>query len=117
MPTVSCFCKVVWTGMTLCMCMRQGAARSFAFASGMAALAAVLRLAQAGDHVVAGDDLYGGTSRLLAQVAPQLGLNVTHVDTSSTECARLVPDRPWCAVLHAAGAHGACVQALGVPWG
>ena len=87
LPTVSCIWKGVWTGTTLCMCMWQGAARSFAFASGMAALAAVLRLAKAGDHVVAGDDLYGGTSRLLAQVAPQLGLHVTHVDTSNIECA------------------------------
>ena len=65
----------------------QGAARSFAFASGMAALGAVLRLAMAGDHIVAGDDLYGGMSRLLTRVAPGLGLHVTNVDTSSTQCA------------------------------
>lgn len=65
----------------------QGACRSFAFASGMAALSAMLRLAAAGDHVVAGDDLYGGTSRLLAQVAPNLGIEVTHVDTARPECA------------------------------
>jgi len=36
----------------------------------MAALSAVLRLVASGEHVVAGDDIYGGTSRLLAQVAP-----------------------------------------------
>ena len=60
----------------------QGAARSFAFASGMAALSVVLRLVRAGQHVVAGDDIYGGTSRLLAQVAPGLGIDVTNVDTS-----------------------------------
>jgi cystathionine beta-lyase len=53
----------------------------------MAALSAVLRLAHAGDHVVAGDDLYGGTSRLLAQIAPGLGVEVTHVDTARPECA------------------------------
>ena len=63
----------------------QGADRSFAFASGMAALAAVLRLARAGDHIVAGDDLYGGTSRLLERVAPGLGLEVSNVDTSDIE--------------------------------
>ena len=39
----------------------------------------------AGDHIVAGDDLYGGTSRLLAQVAPNLGLEVTHVDTTDVQ--------------------------------
>ena len=43
---------------------------ALAFTSGMAALAAALRLAPAGTRVVAGDDLYGGTSRLLSQVAP-----------------------------------------------
>ena len=49
----------------------------------MAALSAVLRLCVAGDHVVAGDDLYGGTSRLLEQVAPTLGLTVSNVDTTN----------------------------------
>lgn len=56
----------------------------------MAALAAVLRLAKAGDHIVAGDDLYGGTSRLLSRVAPGLGLHVTNVDTSDVQCAPLL---------------------------
>jgi cystathionine beta-lyase len=53
----------------------------------MAALGAALRLAAAGDHVVAGDDLYGGTSRLLERVAPGLGIDVTHVNTCDPECA------------------------------
>jgi cystathionine beta-lyase len=48
----------------------------------MAALSVVLRLVKAGQHVVAGDDIYGGTSRLLAQVAPGLGIAVTNVDTT-----------------------------------
>ena len=48
----------------------------------MAALAAALRLVKAGEHVVAGDDIYGGTSRLLAQVAPGLGISVSNVDTT-----------------------------------
>ena len=56
--------------------------RALAFTSGMAALAACLRLAPPGSHVVAGDDLYGGTSRLLARVAPDCGLEVTLVDTA-----------------------------------
>lgn len=63
----------------------EDASRSFAFVSGMAALSAVLRTVSSGDHIVAGDDLYGGTSRLLAQVAPNLGLEVTHVDTTDVE--------------------------------
>lgn len=65
--------------------MVQGADQAFAFASGMAALAAVLRLVGAGKGVVAGDDLYGGTSRLLAQVAPNLGIDVTNVDTTNIQ--------------------------------
>ena len=55
---------------------------ALAFTSGMAALAAALRLAPSGTRVVAGDDLYGGTSRLLSQVAPQCGVEVANVDTS-----------------------------------
>lgn len=58
---------------------------ALAFTSGMAALAAFLRLAPAGTRVVAGDDLYGGTSRLLSQVAPQCGVEVKNVDTSDAD--------------------------------
>lgn len=57
----------------------------------MAALAAVLRLVGAGNGVVAGDDLYGGTSRLLAQVAPNLGIDVTNVDTTNIQYALVTP--------------------------
>ena len=56
----------------------------------MAALAAVLRLVGAGNGIVAGDDLYGGTSRLLAQVAPNLGIDVTNVDTTNTKYALIM---------------------------
>lgn len=59
----------------------QGAHRAFAFSSGMSALAAVTRLVGVGDHIVAGDDLYGGTSRLLSRVVPAAGVAVTNVDT------------------------------------
>lgn len=66
----------------------------------MAALAAVLRLVGAGKGVVAGDDLYGGTSRLLAQVAPNLGIHVTNVDTTNIGYAPLPPHpQPHQAVL------------------
>ena len=51
----------------------------------MAALAAVTRLLSSGDHIVAGDDLYGGTSRLLSRVVPNAGISVTNVDTSDLE--------------------------------
>jgi len=51
-----------------------------AFASGMAAIDAVLRLLQAGDHVIAGNDIYGGTYRLLTTLYKKAGITVTFVD-------------------------------------
>lgn len=51
-----------------------------AFASGMAAIDAVLRLLHAGDHVIAGNDIYGGTYRLLTTLYKNAGVSVTFVD-------------------------------------
>ncbi|MEO7804020.1 MAG: cystathionine gamma-synthase [Actinomycetota bacterium] len=53
-----------------------------AFASGMAAEDAVLRLLSAGDHVVLGDDVYGGTRRLFEKVLVRFGITFTAVDTA-----------------------------------
>lgn len=58
----------------------EGASRSLAFTSGMAALAVATKLVPAGGHIVAGDDLYGGTSRLLSRVVPNNGVTVSNVD-------------------------------------
>jgi cystathionine beta-lyase len=60
----------------------EGGSRALAYGSGMAAIAALLRLLQAGDELLAGDDLYGGTARLLSQVAPRQGLAVRYVDAT-----------------------------------
>jgi cystathionine beta-lyase len=60
----------------------EGGAFACAFGSGMAALVAVTRLVKAGEEILAGDDLYGGTVRLLSRVAPELGVQVRHVDTT-----------------------------------
>lgn len=51
-----------------CIADLEGGLRGFAFASGMAATATILELLDSGDHVVAGDDLYGGTFRLFHRV-------------------------------------------------
>jgi cystathionine beta-lyase/cystathionine gamma-synthase len=59
----------------------EGAAHGFAFASGMAATDAVLRLLDAGDHVICGENVYGGTHRLMTHVFERLGLSFTFVDT------------------------------------
>ena len=67
----------------------------FAFASGLAATAVALDLLESGDHVVAGNDLYGGTFRLMTGVRKRSqGLNVTYVDvTDPAKVAGAVTDR------------------------
>lgn len=52
------------------------------FTSGMAAITAVTRLVQTGEEIIASDDLYGGTVRLLEQILPRLGISVRYVDTT-----------------------------------
>jgi O-acetylhomoserine/O-acetylserine sulfhydrylase-like pyridoxal-dependent enzyme len=56
-----------------------------AFASGMAAIAAITRLVEHGDEILAGDDLYGGTARLLSRVATRQGIAVRYVDATDVE--------------------------------
>ncbi|HEV3091286.1 MAG TPA: cystathionine gamma-synthase [Candidatus Cybelea sp.] len=58
----------------------EGARYASAFASGMAATSAVINLLSAGDHVVVGDDLYGGTYRIFERVYSRYGLSFTYVD-------------------------------------
>ncbi len=60
----------------------EGGCGALAYASGMAALAACCRLVGAGGHVVAGEDLYGGTYRLLADVLAPGGIRFDLVDTT-----------------------------------
>ena len=60
----------------------EGGIASRVFASGMAAINAVATLLKAGDHVIAGHNLYGGTPRLFNQVLSNFGLTFTYVDTS-----------------------------------
>jgi cystathionine beta-lyase len=60
----------------------EGAHRALAYASGLAALAAVVRVAGAGGEVLAGDDLYGGTYRLLSRILSPQGTAVRYVDAT-----------------------------------
>jgi cystathionine gamma-lyase/cystathionine beta-lyase/cystathionine gamma-lyase/homocysteine desulfhydrase len=55
------------------------------FGSGMAAINAIASLLKTGDHVVCGNDLYGGTPRLFNQVLTGFGLEFSYVDTSDAE--------------------------------
>ncbi|MBI3270707.1 MAG: cystathionine gamma-synthase [Planctomycetes bacterium] len=63
----------------------EGAAFGLAFASGCGAANTILNLLQKGDHVVAGNDLYGGTYRLFTKVYAKFGLEFTFVDTTRPE--------------------------------
>ena len=59
----------------------EGGRHGLAWASGLAATDAVLKLLKAGDHVICGENVYGGTHRLMSQVLSHLGLTFTFVDT------------------------------------
>jgi cystathionine gamma-lyase len=66
-----------------CIADLEGGSRAFAFASGLAAIATVLELLDSGAHIIAGDDLYGGTYRLLELVRRRsAGLSFSFVDLS-----------------------------------
>jgi len=61
----------------------EGAKHGLAFASGCAATTALTTCLDAGDHVVASDDMYGGTFRLFDKVFRRLGLTFTYVDMTN----------------------------------
>jgi cystathionine gamma-lyase len=64
-----------------CVADIESGGAAFAFASGLAAIAAVLELLPAGSHIVAGDDMYGGTYRLFERVRRHsAGHDFTYVD-------------------------------------
>jgi cystathionine gamma-lyase len=66
-----------------CVADLEDGTAGFAFASGLAAIATVLELLDHGSHVIAGDDLYGGTYRLFERVRRKsAGLDFTYVDPS-----------------------------------
>ena len=58
----------------------EGGSHGFAFGSGLAALDTLLKLLRSGDHVVCGENVYGGTHRLMERVYSELGLTFTFVD-------------------------------------
>lgn len=60
----------------------EGGSYACAFASGMAAITAVTRLVNCDEEIIAGDDLYGGTVRLLENLRERQRIRITYVDTS-----------------------------------
>jgi cystathionine gamma-lyase len=59
----------------------EGAEYGFAFASGTACVDSLMKLFQSGDHIVCGENVYGGTFRLFDRLLQHLGLSFTYVDT------------------------------------
>lgn len=108
----------------------EGAAASFAFTTGMAALQTLLSTLESGDAIVTGNDLYGGMHRLMTKVTARLGVEIIFCDTWSLSAVenvlkekknvRLVhlesPTNPLMRVIDIAGvcqlahAHGALVS-------
>ncbi len=72
----------------------DGGCRGFAFASGLAALDAVIRLFAPGDRVVVTEDLYGGTYRLFEKIYRPLGIEAVYVDTSDAAAVRAASADP-----------------------
>ena len=73
------------TALQDCLASLEGAAHGLAFGSGMAAEDTLLRTLTPGDHVVLGDDAYGGTFRLLSRVVAPMGIEWTAVDLTDLD--------------------------------
>ncbi len=72
----------------------EGGADGIAFASGLAAIDAITDLLEPGDHIVAADNLYGGTYRLFTTITERHGVEVSFVNTAETEAfAKACSDR------------------------
>lgn len=70
------------TQLELALAALEDAKYALAFASGLAAVATVLNILKTGDHVIACQDLYGGTYRMLTKIYQKFGIGVTFADTT-----------------------------------
>ncbi|NBJ11615.1 cystathionine gamma-synthase [Microvirga arsenatis] len=72
-----------------CIADLEGGSAAFAFSSGLAASATVLDMLEHGSHIVASDDLYGGTRRLFERVRRKsAGLDITYVDLGDADAVK-----------------------------
>lgn len=72
----------------------EGGRHGFAFASGTACVDSLMKLFQSGDHIVCGENVYGGTFRLFDRLLQNFGLGFTYVDTRTPEAiADAITDR------------------------
>jgi cystathionine beta-lyase/cystathionine gamma-synthase len=115
------------TAMESCLAALEGAQYATAFASGMAAVDAALRLLKPGDHLLLAEDIYGGTYRLVEELIKPAGVEASYVDMNDlgvfATALRPNPRMVWiesptnplvrmvdiAAVAEAARAHGALV--------
>jgi cystathionine gamma-lyase len=63
----------------------EGARHGFAFSSGVASVDSIMKLFKAGDHIVCGENVYGGTFRLFDRILRHMGLKFTFVDTRDVQ--------------------------------
>jgi cysteine-S-conjugate beta-lyase len=77
----------------------MNASRALVVGSGMGALDVITRILRPGDEVISGDDLYGGTNRLLKYLATNGGIIVHHVDTTNPEKVKEVVSNKTAMVL------------------
>jgi cystathionine beta-lyase/cystathionine gamma-synthase len=71
-----------------CIASLEGGAHGFAFSSGLGATTTLLHTLKTGDHVVCGDDVYGGTFRLLDKVMKPMGIAHTMLDMRDRAAVR-----------------------------
>ncbi len=76
------------TALEACLAALEGAPHGLCFASGMAAIDTLLRLVKPGQHVLAGNDVYGGTYRLFQRVLRDYGLQFDFVDMADLAAVR-----------------------------
>jgi cystathionine gamma-lyase/cystathionine beta-lyase/cystathionine gamma-lyase/homocysteine desulfhydrase len=76
------------SALEACLAALEGGKHGHCFASGMSAEDTVFRMLKSGDHVVAGENMYGGSYRLFSRVLEKFGLQFTYVDTSKIDAVR-----------------------------
>lgn len=78
----------------------EGGRHGFAFSSGMGCLDSIMKLFRTGDHIICGENVYGGTFRLLERVLRNFGIEVSYIDTRDPEnIIRAKQDRTVCVLV------------------
>jgi cystathionine beta-lyase/cystathionine gamma-synthase len=76
------------TALELNLASLEGGSSAHVFASGMAAISALVTMLRSGDHVLCGSNVYGGTPRLFNEIVSRYGIDFSYVDTTNAENVR-----------------------------